>query len=293
MTEDVVVRVNRQPNQRLQREAVLCGALPDFPWAPTVIAYAGDPGTDFLIIERRPGAPLSRSWPMMSTELRKESIRQLGEILTTLHATPTPVAVPRIENSPHLLDPRCVSPVVPLLMALEKIRGFPRIDSMLIREVEQLVMDHGDSIQDYPQTTLIHGDLTFENILWDGSKISALVDFEWCRGAPGDLDLDVFLRFCALPHAHVAPDYEAHTKAADYELVPTWISEFMPQLFEHDRLAERLTMYMLAFDVQELEAFGVASEPRNLGPLHPYKRLQALIDGQSYLEPVLNQLQPL
>ncbi len=279
---DVVVRVNRHPNQRLRREALLCRHLPDERWAPEVLAYGGEVGADYLVVRRRPGVPLSRWWPGFSQGQRRSAMRQVADALRTLHHTPTPVHLPRIDNSPHLLDPRCVTPLVPLLLAIEDLTP---IDRGLFGDLNALVHAKADCLVDYSQRTLIHGDLSFENLLFDGSELTAILDFEWCRGAPLDLELDVLFRFCAFPHAHVAPDYESRTRPEDYLDVPVWLAEDRPELFEHPDLADRLLLYAIAFSIQELKSDpGVQATPRAFrSPLHPLHRLAQLAENGGHV----------
>ncbi len=286
----VVVRVNRQPNQRLRREAELCRFLPNERWAPRVLAYGGQLGADFLVVERLPGAPLAQSWPLMSTVQRREATAQLAWATAQLHATPMPATVPRIENLPYLIDPRCVTPLLPLLMGLATLRK-RGIDSGLISAAEAYVAHSGDALADYDQRNMIHGDLTFENMLWDGSQLTALLDFEWCRGGPLDMELDVLFRMAAFPYAHVGPDLERMTRAEDYADLPSWLVEFRPDLFRHPRLADRLRLYALAFDIKELLDHPVdvngqipVSRSSNIGPLHPLNRMSRLLTFDSYLD---------
>ena len=62
ITGDYVVRVNKEPNQRLRREAALVESLPARSWTPKIIGHGGDIGADYLNVARRPGQPLSRAW---------------------------------------------------------------------------------------------------------------------------------------------------------------------------------------------------------------------------------------
>ncbi len=289
LSPELVVRVNRHPNQRLHREALLCRHLPDEPWAPEVLAYGGEIGADYLVVKRQPGAPLSRWWPGLSTNVRRDAIRQLCSALTVIHETQTPVHLPRIDNSPHLIDPRNVTPLVPLLLAIDDLRP---IDPGLFDDLSEYVHGTADALSEYSQRTLIHGDLSFENLLWNGAELTAILDFEWCRGAPLDLELDVLFRFCAFPHAHVAPDYEARTHADDYADVPVWVAEERPDLFEHPALFDRLMLYAISFSVQELITNPIAAKTRRstLGPLHPVCRLSNLLDHGGHLTPILGRI---
>ena len=129
----------------------------------------------------------------------------------------------------------------------------------------------------------MHGDLTFENVLWDGQRITAILDFEWARPGPADLDLDVFLRFCALPHLHVAEDYEHLTHAEDYREVPWWLAEDYPELFSFPNQFERVRLSSIAYDVRDLLITPPNDEVGNLSQHHAYHRLAATVDGTSYL----------
>lgn len=284
-----VVRVNRHPNQRLRREALLCRYLPNAHWRPQVEAYGGELGADFLIVRRLPGKPLAHSWPDMSIDQRRNAVQQLGTALDQLHGVATPVRIPRVDNLPYLIDPRCITPLVPMLLEIDRLRSLG-VDSRVLDEAEAIAHETGDAIADYDQRQLIHGDLTFENVLWDGQQISGILDFEWCRGAPIDMELDVLLRLCAFPYAHVAPDYEDRTLAADYRPIPEWLAECCPRLFTHPRLADRLRLYSLAFDLADLADDPTTRRMADLGPLHPLNRLIRLLEGESYIDTMLAPL---
>ena len=122
------------------------------------------------------------------------------------------------------------------------------------------------------------GDLDFENVLWDGEKITALLDFEYARPGPPDLELDVFLRFCAFPFLHVAEDYEQVTLPGDYAEVPGWLAQDHPELFAHPRLRDRLRVYSIAYDLRELLMDPPDRPVELLSHLHPYHRLADTVE---------------
>ncbi|MEZ5183828.1 MAG: hypothetical protein R2702_18420 [Acidimicrobiales bacterium] len=78
LTDDYVVRVNRDASLRLHREAVLSQVLPDEVGYPTLIQHGGETGSDWLVVTRLPGVPLSRAWPEMSVASRREAVRQIS-----------------------------------------------------------------------------------------------------------------------------------------------------------------------------------------------------------------------
>lgn len=257
---------------------------------PRVLGFSGETGFDFVVIERKPGMALSRVWPTIDEARRKSLIVDFAKALKKLHAVPTPPEATSLVENTHLLDPKAVTPVVPILMAIDGLAARNAVDRLLLDDLAAMVNDHGDALEDYHQRTLIHGDLSFENVMADVNGLSALLDFEWCRGAPADLELDVLLRFLRYPEAHV-PDDVAHTlRAKDFEDVPTWIAQEYPELFSHPRIVERLALYSVAFDMAELSRMATISTDRNMGPLHPVKRLQALLNGVSPLREQLKRL---
>ena len=282
-----VVRVNCHPDQRLRREAMVCRALPEARYFPRVLGYSGETGYDFVVVERKPGVAISRVWPILDDDRRRTLIIEFTKALKTLHSVPTPAAATRLAENPHLLDPAAVTPVVPILMAIDKLIADRHVDRMLLNDLADMVNDHGDALGDYHQRTLIHGDLSFENVMADSNGLSALLDFEWSRGAPPDLELDVLLRFLRYPEAHVPADIAPTMSSVDFEKVPVWMAEEYPELFSHPRIVERLALYSVAFDMAELVRMKSVSAEANMGPLHPVRRLQGLLNGVS---PLRNQL---
>jgi len=284
LAEDMVIRINTQRDHRLRREMLLTGALPDCIGYPPVIEYGGDLGSDWLIVGRLPGQPLSRAWPTMSVDQRRQAISQLAERLKALHT----VEAPRVEGlvyQPQLLDraPNGEAAVARLRDAIRTAGRLHNVDPGVMLDVDHLVHQSASVLEPFDGTTLVHGDLTFENLLWDGEHL-ALLDFEWARPGPPDLDLDVLLRFCAYPFLHVAPDYEHLTLAADYAPVPYWLQEDYPELFSHRRQFERVQLYSIAWDVQELLRFPPLTAVALLHEHHPYNRLMRLLRGVSYLD---------
>ncbi|RMH79682.1 MAG: aminoglycoside phosphotransferase family protein [Actinomyces sp.] len=283
LTPTHVVRVNRRPNQRLRREAILGPGLPAEIGYPLVVAYGGRLGADWLVVRRVPGEVLSRCWPSMSVAQRRDAIRQLAAKLRRLHRTPGPADLPRID-APQMLRSDTLSPVMSLLVALDQARALDHVDRGLIDDAEQMVFDLTPAIEPFDGDYLIHGDLTFENILWDGERITAILDFEWARTAPNDLELDVLLRFCCFPQLHVAPDYRHETHARDYADVPWWLADDYPELFSHPRQLDRLLLYSIAYDVRDLMSAPPRSAVELDDPHHAVNRLRATVQRRSHLD---------
>jgi hygromycin-B 7''-O-kinase len=294
LTDELVVRVNRRPNNRLRREAVLAPLLPPEVCYPEVVAYGGELGADWLISRRVSGDLLSRAWPDMTSFERQSAVRQIASILRALHRVEVPADLPEIDDPPQPLDASCLPIVEPVIALLDQLDRHPSVDHGLLRDARHVVLQSTAALEPFTTSTLIHGDLHFQNILWDGFSVTAVIDFEWARGAPPDLDLDVLLRFFARPHWFVGPDDAPRTHVADYVEVPFWLAEFYPELFSHDYILERTMLYSLAYDIRDL-----ANDLRNediTGPtfalpdFHPHKRIEDLLRGRSHLHRLAGQL---
>jgi len=279
------VRVNRRMDGRLRREALLGPQLPPEIGYPDVVACGSGGGIDWLVVRRRPGIVLSRAWPDLSLDARRSAIAQLARKLRVLHQTVFPKDVPPLDSAP-LIDPRATRCVDPLLRALQHAARLPHVDPAVLADAGTFVQTHAAVLEPCREKTVIHGDLTFENVLWDpaSSSVSAILDFEWSRAAPADVDLDVLLRFCAYPALHVAEDYEAVTRAEDYSAVPWWLGEEYPALFERPSQLERMKLYALAFDVRELLQFPPKVDVKALPEAHPYHRIRRMLRGFSHLD---------
>ncbi len=281
---DHVIRVNRQPNQRLRREALLAPDLPSEIGYPSVVAYGGELGADWLVTKRLPGLALSRCWPTMAAAERRSATEQLAERLKALHAVECPADLPGI-RAPHMLGgPDVFNPVEPLLAGLHQASAMEHLDDGLVKTLERIVRESATSLDDWHSPRLVHGDLHFENVLWDGEQVTGLLDFEFARPGPADLDLDVLLRMCAMPFLHVAPDYEHLSRPEDYEQVPWWLADAYPELFAHPRQLERVRLYCIAFDVRQLLDDPPTRRARDLSPHHALNRLLATTRSDSHLD---------
>lgn len=284
LTPEHVVRVNRGHNDRLAREAIIAAALPPAVGYPRVVAQGQGHGEDWLVSERAPGVPLAHRWPELTTDERRHAATQLAERLAALHATPAPPGLPPIEGVPQLLELGAEDPTAPVGAALLQAARLEHVDRLMLHEAIEMVERLTPVLLPYDATTLVHGDVTFENVLWDDGQVTALLDVEWARAGPADLDLDIVLRCCAYPKLHVAEAFEADTRAADYVDVPAWLAEAYPRLFSYPHQRDRLRVFAIAYEVRELLAFPPAVPVSDLSPRHPHQRLARVVNRSSYLD---------
>lgn len=281
LADDHVIRINRDSRNasRLLREAELCLALPRLRWTPEIVEYGRQNRTAFLIVRRKRGRTLARWWPDLRLSQRREAIEQLAGCMRAIHSTTVPDGLDPITDTPQLLGSGG-NPTLPVLHGLRGLRSLPNIEPKLIDHLESTVQSLASSVEMYPETGLVHGDLSLENVLWDGSSISAILDFEWARGAPRELDLDVLCRFLALPDLHVPDAYRGRVGPGDYREVVGWLAESYPELFSPAELDRRLALFAIAYEVRAVLANPPEAPPNRLPPAHPYRRLvEAAADG--------------
>jgi aminoglycoside phosphotransferase (APT) family kinase protein len=248
------------------------------------VAHGGSRGEDWLVQERLPGRPLAHVWPELSVVQRERAVYGLAERLAALHSTRPPADLPPIEDAPQLLELGVADPTRPVIDALLKAARLDRVDPVVLFQARDLVTKLAPSIIPFEAETLVHGDVTFENVLWHDDQITGLLDLEWARPGPCDLDLDILLRCAAYPQLHVADEHVDQTRVEDYSRVPRWLSEAYPSLFAHPQQFDRLRTYSIAYDVRDLLAAPPTVPLYRLPELHAYHRLARVVEGTSYID---------
>lgn len=279
---EVVVRLNRRTHPRLRREAQVAAALPPAVRYPKVVASGIEAGNDWLVLEKASGTPLVRCWPDLPAVDRRRAVGEIAVALRAVHSTVAPPELPAAEV-PQLLATglRATDPVC---AALEAASELEHVDGAAMADAVGWVRTMRTALDPFDAPTLVHGDLHFQNVLWDGRHVTALLDFEFARAAPADLDLDVFLRFCCLPFLFVPEGREAEAKVDDYADVPFWLRDEYPELFAHRRAFDRLRLYSVGFDVRDLLANPPTRPAKELTRHHPYRRLLATLRGTGHLD---------
>lgn len=284
LTPTHAVRVNRHPSNRLYRESMVAAVLPSAVGYPKVVAHGGGRGEDWLVLERVAGEPLAACWPDLSAGERESAVHQLAQRLAALHRTPAPAGLPPVDPAPQLLDVGADDPTERLRVAIEQAAALPHVDGLVLAEAGDMVRRLAPALEPFRSSTLVHGDVTFENVLWHDGEVTALLDMEWARPGPSDLDLDILLRCAAHPQLHVAPALEARTHPEDYTEVPWWLGQAYPQLFDYPSQLDRVRIYSIAYDVRDLLAAPPQCAPHHLPELHAYHRLARVVRRQSYLD---------
>ncbi len=232
--DEVVLRVNALGVGRLAREAQIGRRVPREALYPEILNVADDGEIEWMLTRRAKGLDLGRAWPSLTPVQRERSIHQLADALSAVHAT-DPTGIPGDIRSPHTL------PIEPLIALIET-----HIDDTAICALATHFVITRWSAFDGSDRGLVHGDPHLENVMWDGERVSALLDLEWSRPSWIHADLEILLALADAPAEFATPDREHAVVAAHYADLPRWLHAARPAWFAHPHLLERLEVLSLS-----------------------------------------------
>jgi aminoglycoside phosphotransferase (APT) family kinase protein len=287
--DEVVVRLNhaRLPGAspgRLLREAEIAARVAPEVGYPAIVA-AGvdrDDGLAWVISRRVQGIQLGRAWPSLSPAARERAIGELAAGLMALHGTPL-AGVPALEQQPpHTL------PLAEIIVLIDRLvdAGY---DAALLDEAGAFVIEHWPELAAAPHC-LVHGDPHLENAMWDGTRLSALLDLEWAQAAWVECDLEILLAVAAHPALFAAEDYAAELRPADYADIPRWLAAACPTWFAPARLLDRLELLLVSRTLGCLDNASPVALTSDAALALRITHLRAILGGTSYLRAQLAQL---
>lgn len=160
-------------------------------------------------------------------------------------------------------------PVGRVAKLVDPLKSLPFVDHGLIHAAVDRVADLASYVSDDEFRHVIHGDAGSANVLVEAGHLTAVMDFEFARLAPPDLELISFVR-------GLDADRTAHGSTPP---ILTWLAHGYPELFSHVHLEQRLWLYGLAFALETV-LFWPPDQPedRDLHPAHPLRAVRRLID---------------
>jgi aminoglycoside phosphotransferase (APT) family kinase protein len=275
LTSGSVLRVCwRGDRQRLLREGMLLGSLPAGVPHATVVAAGCTEGLTWMVVRRLPGERLDLMWPRMSAQERRDAVVGLAGGLKALHGWKPPSGVREQLRQAPLTPPAAPGDIVgagivplplsrlfPLLDWLEEQPGMDRDLAGRVRarigELRPLVSE-----AEFEHGVVVHGDASFANVLWHQGRLVALLDLEWARLGPPDLELATISGDDADIQVR---GYSSAVSASELPLL-TWLRAGYPELFDREYLTERVWLYDICFRIRQLCAC-TALDPRSLRDL--------------------------
>lgn len=156
-----------EPLLRYLREA----GLP----VPRVLLGEDDPrhfGGGFIVTEKLPGAP--RGTPQLG-DRGVEIVRQLASILARIHSVDILPGLPQLADAGTSTRQRVLAKVNAMYRRWIAERSE---DALAIESAYQWLVTHAEELDD--TAVLSHGDFSLRNVLLDGDRISAILDWELC-----------------------------------------------------------------------------------------------------------------
>jgi aminoglycoside phosphotransferase (APT) family kinase protein len=274
----------RGDRDRLLREAELLRALPTtVPHAP-VVAVGHSDEMSWLVTERVLGTSLSELVETDPLPSQREVFRDVARVLETFHNWSPPATLrTRLTERPtmNLADPLTIWAADLVALQLDRLapqvemaRSLPFVDGGLLDDVAERIeqLTRADLFSRDPSVgVVVHGDAFVQNWLVRDGHITALLDFEWARIAPRDLDL-------LLPIILSQPNDGSGdgTVTAPYL---RWLEEDYPQLFAAPDFDDRLWLYELSFCVHQLTWWPPAARESSMVSWHPLPMLRRLVDA--------------
>ncbi len=250
----------RGDRERLLREALILQSLPDsVPHA--VMRAAGRTGElTWMVVDRIPGERLDLAWPRLSAGQRRTAVTDVANMLRTLHEWVPPADVRNQLQLASAVRPGTRDGIIgATIVPLPADRLAPLLDS--IAGLEGLPADVADGVRqraaqllpavpgrDFDGGVVTHGDAHLANAWWHEGRVVALLDLEWARMGPSDLELEAVCRD--------NPDIEAQISSgpvpASAVLVLRWLRAAYPALFERANLTERLWLYQFCHQIRQV-----------------------------------------
>jgi aminoglycoside phosphotransferase (APT) family kinase protein len=245
----------RGDRERFAREAAVTRALPPGVPYPEVLDTGSDGDLAWQVTRIVEGVPLATLWRDLSRAERRDAMHQIGQALEALHAHRFPADVVAALAAPRPVGDTSTSALVgaditplPLgraesLLAAARHEG--RADHALADDVAARFRELADAdpLPEPPAggMSCVHGDAHLGNALWKDGRLTALLDFEWVRLGPPDLEIEPYLR----------ADVAGLTPTEVPEALG-WLAESYPAMFAGPDLVRRLWLYQLANAVREL-----------------------------------------
>lgn len=198
---DLVLRISPdESGDRIRREAALGMLLPKAVGYPEILEVGVRDGHEWSVSRRVPGVNLGEAWPGLDWARREEAMRGLWEIAEAVHAAD-------LRDLPFVPPRRTWYSDLRPETAHAALRALSGRGALKKAEAGALsgILDAFFDALGRAEPCLCHGDLTMENMMWDGGRIVSLFDFEHAALLPAQADVYSFLRLTLGPGSAEAP----------------------------------------------------------------------------------------
>jgi aminoglycoside phosphotransferase (APT) family kinase protein len=193
------------------------------------------------------GQKLHWAWRSLKPKQKEKVIKELAQCLKLLHQrTNTHFGVVAEENRryPTWLEFNEDR----LGRTLEELKAWrvkfePAILALVLERFER-----DKDVLRNAMPCLIHRDLWMGNILVEGDRLTAILDFELATYAPVDYELLLIEEFCLYPNDFAEENNEVYL-ATDFADYPILLKKYAPEMFACQNLRKRLDLYHLLYEL--------------------------------------------
>jgi aminoglycoside phosphotransferase (APT) family kinase protein len=262
---------------RLVREAELLAVLPGSVPGPAVLDYGRDRLMSWIVVRRVHAGSLWRAWRSETGAGRRSYVRQLAQIMRSLHSWQPPAQVlaryaaaecPEAETDPVAIAASTLTPLSAgqLGRLIEHVRATMFTDQDVLDTIAARLAGVAARITiSRDADVVLHGDCTPANILVRDGRVVALLDFEWSRRGPRDIEV-------TLP---------AFSAWADGPPILPWLAEFYPELFDVPGFEQRHWFYRAGFALRSLIHWPAFAPEPELPKNHGLRQLRHLAEAEA------------
>lgn len=273
------LRVSKQAgNDKIIREAERSKMLPQSVGYPRNIAAGIIDGYEWSLSERVQGVNLSSIWNDLSWAQKAKAVNQILDIAMDVHS----VSVSSVE---HLTSKSAWYNSFDRDSSIADIERYTAKGLFTLQQGKNL-HDALERFYDYSTCVapvLCHGDITTDNILWQGGNVTSLLDFEHSVIAPRQLDI----------HSLVNLALDVVLSEENHEIqgyVDEMFRLFKPFLYEQSD-KDLFIGYNILFR-QKFFEFWLAEPSGDIETCDAYQKLLSFSDGKGgYLSKLCEMLE--
>jgi aminoglycoside phosphotransferase (APT) family kinase protein len=260
---------------RLVREAELLAVLPGGVPGPVVLDYGRDRLMSWIVVKRVHAGTLWQAWPREPADRLRSYVSQLARIMRSLHSWQPPAHVlaryaaaecPPTETNPVTIAASTLTPLSAgqLGRLIEHARAAMFTDQDVLDKIAARLAEVTARITiSRDADVVLHGDCTPANVLVQDGRVVALLDFEWSRRGPRDIEVTL-------------PAFSAW--AGGPPMLP-WLAEDYPELFQVPGFGQRQWLYRVGFALRGLIHWPAFAPEPELPKNHGLRQLRHLAEG--------------
>lgn len=239
---DLVIKIQKDLDVLHHQPEIIKFCVAKGAKVPQVIDCGIENGKEYLLTTKLSGRKLAEDWHRFSAKQKESFIAQTAEQLKLFHSIGF--------ASYSLIRPREFADFK------SAMRSFVDFDVLQGKEFDEITENNLQLIKDYYQknenlltetgtAVLVHNDLHFENILYEGDNLTGIIDFDFARQAPKDYELWHLIDFFHTPFYFVEEKLEPIWKKYELKTDLKLFKKYYPELFADDRLFDRLRLYFI------------------------------------------------